>query len=60
MMILEEMNEKSKLLDLIEEIVNQGGWYNEAQNRTYWRIYVPLGVAGTCQGNIVFGGRKST
>ena len=28
---------------------------NEAVNSTYWRIYVPLGVAGTCQGNIVFG-----
>jgi hypothetical protein len=24
-------------------------------NQTYWRIYVPLGVAGTCQGNIIFG-----
>lgn len=29
--------------------------FNEAINSTYWRIYVPLGVAGTCQGNIVFG-----
>ncbi len=28
---------------------------NEAWNHTYWRIYVPLGVAGTCQGNIIFG-----
>ena len=28
---------------------------NEAINFTYWRIYVPLGVAGTCEGNIVFG-----
>ena len=28
---------------------------NEAWNYTYWRIYVPLGVAGTCQGNIIFG-----
>jgi hypothetical protein len=28
---------------------------SEAWNQTYWRIYVPLGVAGTCQGNIVFG-----
>ncbi len=28
---------------------------NDAINATYWRIYVPLGVAGTCQGNIVFG-----
>jgi hypothetical protein len=32
---------------------------NEAINFTYWRIYVPLGVAGTCQGNIVFGAIKS-
>lgn len=29
--------------------------FNEAINASYWRIYVPLGVAGTCQGNIVFG-----
>jgi hypothetical protein len=28
---------------------------NEAFNETYWRIYVPTGVGGTCQGNIVFG-----
>jgi hypothetical protein len=28
---------------------------NEAQNNTYWRIYVPIGVAGTCEGRIVFG-----
>ncbi len=28
---------------------------NEAWNYTYWRIYVPIGVAGTCQGNIIFG-----
>lgn len=28
---------------------------NEAWNHTYWRIYVPTGVAGTCQGNIIFG-----
>lgn len=27
---------------------------NEAYNDTYWRIYVPLGVAGSCSGNIVF------
>ena len=24
-------------------------------NSTYWRIYVPAGVAGNCTGNIVFG-----
>ncbi len=28
---------------------------NEATDETYWRIYVPIGAAGTCQGNIVFG-----
>jgi len=28
---------------------------NEAWNHTYWRIYIPLGVAGTCSGNLVFG-----
>jgi len=28
-------------------------------NSTYWRIYVPLGVAGTCSGNIVFGAAQS-
>jgi hypothetical protein len=33
----------------------QNDTFNEAVNTTYWRIYVPLGVAGTCQGNIVFG-----
>ena len=27
----------------------------DAMNSTYWRIYVPLGVAGSCQGNIIFG-----
>ncbi|MCX6751027.1 MAG: hypothetical protein NTZ83_06215 [Candidatus Pacearchaeota archaeon] len=33
----------------------QNDTFNEAVNISYWRIYVPLGVAGTCQGNIVFG-----
>ncbi len=33
----------------------QNDAFNEAVNSTYWRIYVPLGVAGTCEGNIVFG-----
>jgi len=32
---------------------------NEAFNSTYWRIYVPLGVAGSCQGNIIFGAIQS-
>ncbi len=32
---------------------------NEAIKPTYWRIYVPLGVGGTCQGNIVFGATVS-
>ncbi|MBR9705058.1 hypothetical protein GOV12_06615, partial [Candidatus Pacearchaeota archaeon] len=33
--------------------------YNDATNATYWRIYVPIGVAGSCQGNIQFGATKS-
>ncbi len=28
---------------------------NDAINLTYWRIYVPQGVSGNCQGNIIFG-----
>jgi hypothetical protein len=32
---------------------------NEAVNTTYWRMYVPLGVAGNCSGNIVFGAVQS-
>ena len=34
--------------------------YNDASNATYWRIYVPLGVAGSCQGNIIMGATKAT
>ncbi len=32
---------------------------NEAWNESYWRIYAPLGVAGTCNGSIIFGAVKS-
>ncbi len=32
---------------------------NDVFNSTYWRIYVPLGVAGSCQGNIIFGAVQS-
>ena len=28
---------------------------NEATKSTYWRIHVPDGITGNCQGNIVFG-----
>jgi len=28
---------------------------DDATSSTYWRIYAPRGVAGTCTGNIVFG-----
>jgi len=30
--------------------------YLDDTNASYWRVYVPAGVAGTCTGNIVFGG----
>ena len=33
---------------------------NEAINSTYWRIYVPKGVAGSCSGNIIFGATQSS
>lgn len=33
--------------------------FNEAENSTYWRMYVPIGVAGNCSGNIVFGAIRS-
>lgn len=32
---------------------------NEARNQTYWRMYVPIGVAGSCSGNIVFGATQA-
>ena len=32
--------------------------FNDAVDFTYWRIYVPRGVAGTCSGNIVIGAVK--
>jgi len=32
---------------------------NLAFNQTYWRIYVPLGVGGTCNGSIVFGATQA-
>ncbi|MBR9705070.1 hypothetical protein GOV12_06675 [Candidatus Pacearchaeota archaeon] len=33
--------------------------YNDATNATYWRIYVPTGVAGSCEGNIQFGATQT-
>jgi hypothetical protein len=30
-----------------------------AANATYWRIYVPIGVAGTCNGSVVFGATQA-
>lgn len=33
---------------------------NDAINGTYWRMYVPVGPAGTCRGNIVFGASIAT
>jgi len=33
---------------------------HNAINSTYWRIYVPVGVAGTCEGKIIFGATKAS
>ena len=32
---------------------------NEAIKESYWRIYVPKGVAGTCSGSIIFGATQA-
>ncbi len=32
---------------------------SDITNSTYWRIYVPEGVAGTCNGTVIFGAVKS-
>jgi len=33
---------------------------NKAKNETYWRMYVPEGIGGTCQGNILFGATQAS
>jgi len=38
----------------------QNDFTNDAVNATYWRIYVPIGVAGSCTGNIIFGAVQDT
>jgi len=40
--------------------LNDANPYLDDTNTTYWRIYLPLGVAGSCSGNIVFGATQST
>lgn len=37
----------------------QNDVFNEAVNTTYWRIYVPTGVAGNCTGNVIFGATQA-
>lgn len=32
---------------------------NDRINTTYWRVYVPVGVAGSCNGTIIFGAIKA-
>lgn len=34
--------------------------YYDETNATYWRAYVPIGVAGSCTGNIIFGAATQT
>ena len=33
--------------------------YDDAINATYWRIYVPMEIEGTCSGNILFSATKA-
>jgi hypothetical protein len=39
---------------------NQNDTENDAQNSTYWRIYVPIGVAGSCSGNLIVGATQAS
>jgi hypothetical protein len=39
---------------------DDGTQYLDETNSTYWRIYVPVGVGGSCSGNIVFGAARSS
>lgn len=32
---------------------------NDANKTTYWRMHIPRGVSGTCEGNIIFGAVQS-
>jgi len=35
--------------------VRESDIFDDSPKSTYWRMYVPLGVAGNCSGNIIFG-----
>ncbi len=39
--------------------LNDAAPYLDDTNATYWRIYVPTGVAGSCSGNIIFGATQA-
>jgi hypothetical protein len=38
---------------------NDSDYGVDSINQTYWRIYVPTGIGGTCRGNIVFGATQA-
>jgi hypothetical protein len=42
----------------VPQRLNDTWQFIDDTNSTYWRIYVPIGVAGSCSGNIVFGAVK--
>lgn len=43
--VIKEFNLNYRQNDLVNDVLNE----------TYWRIYVPSSVSGSCQGNIIFG-----
>jgi|GEM_PF-4618151 hypothetical protein len=47
--LVKQFNLTSRIDDITDDTIKP----------TYWRIYVPRGVAGTCTGNIVFGATKA-
>ncbi len=49
----------TKTFNLLQRY-NDTSPYLDDTNASYWRMYVPVGVAGTCSGNIVFGAVQAT
>lgn len=47
--VFREFNLASRTNDLVQD----------ERKETYWRIYVPVGVAGTCEGNLIFGATQA-
>ena len=52
--IYANLTSNTSLTRLLNLRQRQNDSTDDTRNTTYWRIYVPKGVAGSCQGHIVF------